>query len=155
MVVPADWDPYHEAKGIVVGVGPQDEISDNAVELGVHLAKVLEEPLELISSWGIPTLLSRSAEFMGGGLAPVGESFQRNLDARVAAIRDAEPELEVEGHSVEAPSPTQALLQRSKDCRVLLLGTHARSAVSRALFGSTTCGVLAHLQVPTAVVPAE
>ena len=155
VVVPTDWDPYHEAKGIVVGVGPQDEISDNAVELGVHLAKVLEEPLELISSWGIPTLLSRSAEFMGGGLAPVGESFQRNLDARVAAIRDAEPELEVEGHSVEAPSPTQALLQRSKDCRVLLLGTHARSAVSRALFGSTTCGVLAHLQVPTAVVPAE
>lgn len=155
MVVPADWDPYNEAKGIVVGVGPQDEVSDKAVELGVYLAKVLEEPLELISSWGIPTLLSRSAEFMGGGLAPVGESFQRNLDARVAAIRAAEPALEVEGHSIEAPSPTQALMQRSKDCRVLLLGTHARSAVSRALFGSTTCGVLAHLQVPTAVVPME
>lgn len=155
VVVPADWDPYNEAKGIVVGVGPQDEVSDKAVELGVHLAKVLEEPLELISSWGIPTLLSRSAEFMGGGLAPVGESFQRNLDARVAAIRAAEPALEVEGHSIEAPSPTQALMQRSKDCRVLLLGTHARSAVSRALFGSTTCGVLAHLQVPTAVVPME
>lgn len=75
----------------------QDEVSDKAVELGVHLAKVLEEPLELISSWGIPTLLSRSAEFMGGGLAPVGESFQRNLDARVAAIRAAEPALEVMG----------------------------------------------------------
>lgn len=142
VVVPADWDPYNEAKGIVVGVGPQDEVSDKAVELGVYLAKVLEEPLELISSWGI-------------GLAPVGESFQRNLDARVAAIRAAEPALEVEGHSIEAPSPTQALMQRSKDCRVLLLGTHARSAVSRALFGSTTCGVLAHLQVPTAVVPME
>lgn len=125
VVVPADWDPYNEAKGIVVGVGPQDEVSDKAVELGVHLAKALEEPLELISSWGIPTLLSRSAEFMGGGLAPVGESFQRNLDARVAAIREAEPSLQVEGHSVEAPSPTQALLQRSQDCRVLLLGTHA------------------------------
>lgn len=155
VVVPADWDPYNEAKGIVVGVGPQDEVSDKAVELGVYLAKVLEEPLELISSWGIPTLLSRSAEFMGGGLAPVGESFQRNLDARVASIRAAEPALEVEGHSIEAPSPTQALMQRSKDCRALLLGTHARSAVSRALFGSTTCGVLAHLQVPTAVVPME
>ena len=155
VVVPADWDPYNEAKGIVVGVGPQDEVSDKAVDLGVHLAKVLEEPLELISSWGIPTLLSRSAEFMGGGLAPVGESFQRNLDARVAAIRAAEPALDVEGYSIEAPSPTEALMQRSKDCRVLLLGTHARSAVSRALFGSTTCGVLAHLQVPTAVVPMD
>lgn len=50
----ADWDPYNEAKGIVVGVGPQDEVSDKAVELGVHLAKVLEEPLELVSSWGSP-----------------------------------------------------------------------------------------------------
>lgn len=54
VVVPADWDPYNEAKGIVVGVGPQDEVSDKAVELGVHLAKVLEEPLELISSWASP-----------------------------------------------------------------------------------------------------
>ena len=42
VVVPADWDPYNEAKGLVVGVGPQDEVSDKAVELGVHLAKVLE-----------------------------------------------------------------------------------------------------------------
>lgn len=155
VVVPADWDPEHEAHGIVVGVGPQDEVSDNAVELGVHLAKVLEEPLELVSSWGIPTLLSRSAEFMGGGLAPVGEQFQRNLDARVAAIHEAEPALTVEGNAIEGPSPTQVLMQRSKECRVLLLGTHARSAVSRALFGSTTCGVLAHLQVPTAVVPMD
>ena len=39
---------------------------------------------------------------MGGGLAPVGESFQRNLDARVTAIRAAEPALEVEGYSIEA-----------------------------------------------------
>lgn len=155
VVVPADWDPHNEAKGIVVGVGPQDGVSDAAVDLGVHLAEVLEEPLELISSWGIPTLLSRSAEFMGGGLKPVGESFQRNLDARVAVIREEHPQLAVEGYSVEAPSPTQALMQRSQDCRVLLLGTHARSAVSRALFGSTTCGVLAHLQVPTVVVPME
>lgn len=155
VVVPADWDPEAEAHGIIVGVGPQDEVSDNAVQLGVHLAKVLEEPLELVSSWGIPTLLSRSAEFMGGGLAPVGEQFQRNLDARVAAIREAEPALQVEGNSIEGPSPTQVLMQHSKECRVLLLGTHARSAVSRALFGSTTCGVLAHLQVPTVVVPME
>ena len=48
VVVPADWDPYNEAKGIVVGVGPQDEVSDRAVELGVHLAKVLEEPPSFI-----------------------------------------------------------------------------------------------------------
>ena len=154
VVVPADWDPDNEGKGIVVGVGPNDEVGDCAVAMGIQVAKALNEPLELVSGWGIPTLLSKSAEFMGGGLAPVGEDFQRNLDARVASIKESDPELEVEGHSVQGPSPTQVLVSRAEGARALVLGTHNRSAVSRALFGSTTCGVLNHLVVPTVVVPA-
>lgn len=155
VVVPVDWDPGKEARGIVVGVGPYDAVGDGAVALGVHLAESLDQPLKLVSAWGIPTLLSKSAEFMGGGLAPVGEQFQRNLDVRVASINESNPEVKVEGHSINGPSPTQVLMEQAKDCRVLVLGTHARSAVSRALFGSTTCGVLNHLTVPTVVVPAE
>ncbi len=155
VVVPVDWDPENEREGIVVGVGPDDAVGDGAVALGVHLAESLSQPLELVSAWGIPTLLSKSAEFMGGGLAPVGEQFQRNLDARVANINESNPDVKVEGHSINGPSPTQVLMDCSKDCRLLVLGTHARSAVSRALFGSTTCGVLNHLVVPTVVVPAE
>ncbi len=155
VVVPVDWDPGKEARGIVVGVGPDDAVGDGAVALGVHLAESLDQPLKLVSAWGIPTLLSKSAEFMGGGLAPVGEQFQRNLDVRVASINESNPEVKVEGHSINGPSPTQVLMEQAKDCRVLVLGTHARSAVSRALFGSTTCGVLNHLTVPTVVVPAE
>ena len=36
--------------------------------------------------------------------------------------------------------------------RMLLLGTHARSRVSRALFGSVTFGVLSRLEIPTIIV---
>lgn len=154
VVVPADWSIENAPAGVVVGVGP-DDVSGSAIEMGVRLALASKQPLELVSAWGIPALLSRSAELMGGGLAPVGEEFQANLDAHVAQLREKYPELEVTGNAIEGPSPTQVLLERSKDCGVLVLGTHSRGTVSRALFGSVTYGAIARLQTPTVVVPQE
>ena len=46
-------------------------------------------------------------------------------------------------------------MEHSKNKRMLLLGTHDRSRVSRALFGSVTYGVLSRLEIPTIVVPAD
>ena len=135
----------------MVGVGP-DDTSNDAVVTGVNMALAFNEPLELVSAWGVPTLLARSAEVMGGGLQPVGEMFQRKLDTLIAQIKEKYPELEVTGRSVEGSSPTQVIMECAKDKRMLLLGTHARSRVSRALFGSVTFGVLSRLEIPTIIV---
>ena len=153
-IVPSDYVIAHNAKGIVVGVGP-DDTSNDAVVLGVQMALLFNEPLELVSAWGIPTLLSRTSEVMGGGLQPVGEMFQRKLDSLVDQIKQAYPDIEVSGISYEGASPTQVILEKSEGKRMLLLGTHVRSRVSRALFGSVTFGVLSRLSLPTVVVPEK
>lgn len=150
-VIPSDYTPDHSGRGIMVGVGP-DDTSNDAVVTGVNMALAFNEPLELVSAWGVPTLLARSAEVMGGGLQPVGEMFQRKLDTLIAQIKEKYPELEVTGRSVEGSSPTQVIMECAKDRRMLLLGTHARSRVSRALFGSVTFGVLSRLEIPTIIV---
>lgn len=150
-VIPSDYTPDHSGHGIMVGVGP-DDTSNDAVVTGVNMALAFNEPLELVSAWGVPTLLARSAEVMGGGLQPVGEMFQRKLDTLIAQIKEKYPELEVTGRSVEGSSPTQVIMECAKDKRMLLLGTHARSRVSRALFGSVTFGVLSRLEIPTLIV---
>lgn len=150
-VIPSDYAPDHSGRGIMVGVGP-DDTSNDAVVTGVNMALAFNEPLELVSAWGVPTLLARSAEVMGGGLQPVGEMFQRKLDTLIAQIKEKYPELEVTGRSVEGSSPTQVIMECAKDKRMLLLGTHARSRVSRALFGSVTFGVLSRLEIPTIIV---
>lgn len=153
-VIPSDYAKDHGSKGIIVGVGP-DDTSNDAVVMGVNMALAFNEPLELVSAWGIPTLISRASEAMGGGLQPVGEMFQRKLDTLIAQIKEAHPEIEVTGRAVEGASPTQVIMECSEGKRMLLLGTHARSRVSRALFGSVTFGVLSRLEIPTIVVPEK
>lgn len=153
-IIPSDYTKTHDSKGIIVGVGP-DDTSNDAVVMGVNMALAFNEPLELVSAWGIPTLISRASEVMGGGLQPVGEMFQRKIDTLIAQIKEAHPELKVTGRAVEGGSPTQVIMECSEGKRMLLLGTHARSRVSRALFGSVTFGVLSRLEVPTIVVPEK
>lgn len=153
-IIPADWSEEREGKGIMVGIGP-DDVSTAAADMGVDLACVTGQPVRLVSAWGVPALLARPAKALGGGLAPVGDDFQRELDRRVAAYRAAHPDLDIVGEAIEGPSPTQVLLDEAEGESLLILGTHARSMVGRALFGSVSYGCLARLTVPTVVVPSK
>lgn len=151
VVVPSDWNPAAEGKsGVVVGVGP-DGVSEAAVAFGVRMALELGEHLSLVSAWGLPPLLSKPAEAMGGSLGPVGVQFQQDLDERVTRLQGIYPDLKVSGHAVEGSSPSRVLLDYAKDASLLVLGTHARDALGRALFGSVSHSVLLNLNVPTVV----
>lgn len=152
VVVPVDWDADRPGSGIVVGVGP-DQVSENAIAFGVGEALATGERLELVSAWGLPPLLSRPAEAMGGGLAPVGVEFQSRLDERVRLLHDAHPGLDVSGRAVEAASPAAGIVAAARGHQLLVLGTHSRTVLGRALFGSVTHGVLLELDTPTVVVP--
>lgn len=152
VVVPVDYDPNSEGNGIMVGVGP-DEVSVNAIKFAAAQANEFNKPLKLVSAWGLPPILSRSAEFMGGGLGPVGERFQRTLDEAVRQLKEMYPDLEVTGEAMEGSSPSRVILEECQDKDLLVLGTHSRNALGRALFGSITHSVLLNLKVPTVIVP--
>lgn len=152
VVVPSDWDFRNENRRVVAGVGPDDS-STAAVRFAVREALADGEQLDLVSGWGLPALLTRPAEAMGGGIGPVGEQFQANLDALAAELKEANPDLDVAAHAVEGPSPTRAIVEYARDSKLLVLGTHSRSALGRTLFGSITHSVLLNLVVPTVIVP--
>lgn len=156
VVVPCDWDMDNTDSNVVVGIGPDDSCT-NAVEFAVHEALADNVPLELVSAWGLPPLLSRPAEALGGGWGPVGDQFQQKLDALSSELKEGHPGLEVTGYSVEGSSPTRVILDytKNKGCKLLVLGTHSRSTFGRAVFGSVTHSVLLNLCVPTVVVPQE
>lgn len=153
-VIPVDWKPEEEDAGkvIVVAVGP-DSVSEGAVAFGVREADAAKQPLDLVSAWGLPALLSKPAKAMGGELVEVGNQFQARLDERVRLLKGAHPELEITGHAQEGPAPARVLVEYSEKASLLVLGTHGRSALGRFVFGSVTHGVLSHLRVPTVVVP--
>lgn len=154
VVVPADWTIESEGQGIAVAVEPADD-DQAAILFGMEHALRLDVELKLVSAWGLPAYLSKPAEVMGGGLQPVGEAFQRRLDEIVERLKANHPELQVSGQAVEGPSPTKVLLDYSKECEALVMGTHSRTALGRTLFGSVTHSVLLNLTAPTIIVPLE
>ena len=154
VVLPCDWEQDSSNHRIVVGVGP-DESSLSAVKFAVREAITDGEQLDLVSGWGLPAILTKPAEAMGGGLDPVGEQYQRNLEHLAAELKAENEELDVVAHAVEGSSPTRAILNYAKDSKLLVLGTHSRSALGRTLFGSVTHSVLLNLCVPTVIVPQK
>ena len=73
----------------------------------------------------------------------------------VARLKEEYPSLQVTGEAVEGSAPSRVLVDCSKECRTLVLGTHSRKALGRAVFGSVTHSVLLNLQTPTVVVPKK
>lgn len=153
-IIPCDWEQGSSNHRIVVGVGP-DESSINAIRFAVREAITDGEQLDLVSGWGLPAILTKPAEAMGGGLDPVGEQYQRNLEQLAAELKAENEELDVVAHAVEGSSPTRAILNYAKDSKLLVLGTHSRSTLGRTLFGSVTHSVLLNLCVPTVIVPQK
>ena len=152
VVVPESWSFDDQGRGIVVGVGP-DDFDEGAISFGVREAIATGETLELVSAWGLPAGLSRPAEAMGGGLGPVGDQFQAKIDAHIERIKAEHPELEVSGRTIEGSSPSKVLIAHGGKRRLLVMGTHARSAFGCAIFGSVTHDVLLSPNIPTVVVP--
>ena len=153
VVVPADWDAKQRGTGIVVGVGPDEAVSVRAIDFAARAAVATQQPLELVSAWGVPAWLERTSESMGGGLAPVGEQRQIELDRQLGRLAFEYPALQATGRTVEDSSPSRALIEAGKEASMLVMGTNSRNALGRTLFGSVTHSVLLNLKVPTIIVP--
>ncbi|MFR8784417.1 universal stress protein [Slackia sp.] len=152
VIVPADWHFDEEKHGVLVGFDPEG-FGEEALRFGIGEAVALRWPLRLVTAWGLPAWISRPAEMMGGGLSPIGEQYQRVLDEHVERIAAQHGGLEVSGKAVEGPFPSRVLIDSAKENGMLVMGTHSRKALGRAVFGSVTHSVLLNLVVPTVIVP--
>ncbi len=153
-VIPADWAEAYDGEGVVVGIDP-DGSTKQALDFSIAEAIATEQPLRLITGWGLPAWISKPAEAMGGGLGPVGEQYQVRLDSLAAVLREEYEGLDVRGHAVEGSSPTRVLQGYAKTRGVLVLGTRSRAVLGRALFRSVTHSTLLNLTIPTVIVPQD
>lgn len=97
------------------------------------------------------------SDVLYGGLYPSLDA-QRSLDARESRVldeADAEipPELARQRHLVRGGAG-RALVERSRDAALLVVGATSRHPVARALLGSTADHCARHAECPVVVVPA-
>ncbi|WP_280459524.1 universal stress protein [Nocardia carnea] len=136
---------------IVVGVDGSPESMD-ALRWAAATAEQHHAPLTLVYGVGAPI-------DYGPGLSAVVFDNQTMRTDGAAVLADAEKcAREVAGDvqittAVADPAPATVLIGRSKDARMVVVGTRGLGAVGRGLLGSVSTSLARHAHCPVAVIP--
>jgi nucleotide-binding universal stress UspA family protein len=133
---------------IVVGVDGSDE-SHRALEWAIAEASRWGASLLVVHAWrfGVSPTDPNAAE----ATREIGRAAQHVVDHEVAYVRESG--VEVEGVLVFA-SPARALVDRSADADLLVVGSRGRGGVAATLLGSVSTACVRHARCPVVVVPA-
>jgi len=148
VVVPSDW--ICRRGPVVIGV-TADDIPPAVLGFGEHEADESGEPLRLAHAWDMPGVGAEDPRW-DPGIESIPERQSRALGRLEVLARAADPELRIDSRLQQGAIVT-SLLAMAADASLLVLGRPRRSAVSRALFGSVSSGVLAKPPCPVAVIP--
>jgi nucleotide-binding universal stress UspA family protein len=133
--------------------------AEKATATAIELAKELGTELVVVTVWDLHAAGYGAMGFaptpVGGELAWLGEEEAQKIGAE-AASRAEEVGVEtrirvLRGFPVDVICETAAMFSP----RVLVLGSHGRGAVKRALLGSVSTGVLHHATCPVLVVRGD
>ncbi|GMA27583.1 universal stress protein [Arenivirga flava] len=142
--------PLGERSGVVVGVDGSP-ISEAAVAFAAAEAERLGEPLVAVSAWSpIPAPLHsvvNAAEY----LEAVAALTEEQLALALAGLAQDHPDLRVERRT-EQGRAADVLGHAARSARLVVVGTHGRGAIARALLGSVSQEVLQRLDTVTAIV---
>jgi nucleotide-binding universal stress UspA family protein len=142
--------------GILTGVDGSAQ-SDAAVLWAAREASLRHEPVTLMHvvqpvavSWPIPGEQTRIGEWQDENARQVIKQARTELDTATDQSRPLEVQTEVlYSHAVGA------LVDASKQARMIVVGSHGRGAFERLLLGSVSSGVLRHAHCPVAVIHAN
>ncbi|MCE3553161.1 universal stress protein [Pseudonocardia sp. RS11V-5] len=136
---------------VLVGVdgGPEGEA---ALAFAFDEAARRQAPLVAVHTWGDPITDPYLAGYVDWPVVEADE--QRILDDALAAWTAKHPEVPVERIVVRA-RPAAALVERSRDAGLVVVGSRGRGTVRGALLGSVGQAVLRHADAPVAVVRPE
>jgi nucleotide-binding universal stress UspA family protein len=139
-----------DIRTIVVGVDGS-AASDTAIDWAAAEAARRAVPLEVLH-----TATSRVAVAPDGSPLPQHDDTEVEdvLDAAAARARTAQPRIAVVTRS-ERRDPASALVERSADADLVVVGAHGKGLLARMLLGSVSHRVVAHAQCPVVVVHRE
>jgi nucleotide-binding universal stress UspA family protein len=139
---------------VVVGVDGS-AVSSRAVGFAFEFASRHGRPLVGVPSWGDSSFNPFDAlEGWGTSRNEFQEKAHEVLAESTAGWGERYPDTQVR-HVVSAERPAHALLAEANGASVLVVGSHGRGPVRRALLGSVSHEVVNQASCPVAVIPAE
>jgi nucleotide-binding universal stress UspA family protein len=142
--------------GVLIGVDGSAQ-SDAAISWAAREASLRNEPVTLVHavqpvvvSWPISGEQTTVADWQDENARHVIKHAREMLSAALDESRPPEVRTEVlYSHVVDA------LVDTSKNARMIVVGSHGRGALGRLLLGSVSSGVLRHAHCPVAVIHAD
>jgi nucleotide-binding universal stress UspA family protein len=130
--------------------------AEKATAKAIELAQLLNTDLVVVTAWDIPYGTVGLAPMpLDGGLAEMSEEDARRVVADAAA-RAEENGVETQTLVLRGFAVDEICLAAEKfNPQFLVVGSHGRGAVKRALFGSVSTGVLHRATCPVLVVRGE
>ncbi|EIE97842.1 universal stress protein [Saccharomonospora glauca] len=136
---------------VIVGVDGSGT-SVRAVEFALAFAERHGVGVRAVHSWTEwPLDIYATAPPAQAGLYHVDDSVQQAAREDFERAARRYPDVAVEWEAV-TDRPTHALLERGEGARLLVVGSHGRGPVTRALLGSVSHAVLYHAPCPVAVL---
>ena len=146
--------PFQAMKKIAVGID-FTKVDDQVVETAVNLARLTGAELHVLHMWApIPAYVGYEAYAYPGE-----DERQEELEEEKRRLREVVSGIEAGGVQARAfmreGTSAEGLLELAEENQVdlLVIGTHSRRLLERALVGSTTDRIIRKSHLPTLVVP--
>jgi nucleotide-binding universal stress UspA family protein len=133
------------------------ELSEHGVANGLALAKSLGAKVyvlvvvESFDWFGVSAMTGHAAE----GIASLAEQLKKHAKSALDRAANAAKQAGVSCETilVDNEKPYQAIIAAAKDkgCDLIVMSSHGRSGLSKALIGSVTNKVLTHAKTPVLV----
>ena len=128
-------------------------ISEHALDYAVDLAEHLGARLTVLHVYSLAVLMALDGEYLptASGASNKAEEAQRHLDAALARYAGRKPEI----HGVlRVGSAAEEVCAQARDLAadLIVVGTHGRGAIGRALLGSVAQSVLHASPVPVLTI---
>ncbi|MGB6275814.1 MAG: universal stress protein [Rhodococcus sp. (in: high G+C Gram-positive bacteria)] len=134
---------------ILVGIDGS-ATSEVAVEQAFDLASLLDVPMIAALAWS-PLSQGAALSLPGSPDSAEIEREQRMLLSEcLAGWSEKYPDVSVE-HVVQQGNPAHLLIDLSKRAGLVVVGSHGRGVVARALFGSTSSNLTRHARCPVMI----
>lgn len=140
------------ASRVVVGFDGS-HLSDDALAFAFAAASHRRLPLDIVIAWGTEALATyQLAPQIAEEVRAAANQHRRELAGAAAAPwAEKYPEVETTIH-VTTDGPVEALVQRSADAALVVVGSRGLGNVRGALMGSVSANVLRHAHSPVAVI---
>jgi len=148
VVVPAGW--TDSGSGVVAGWA-DDGTAETVVAFAAAEAERRGEELTLVHSWHVPPAIGLDITTSAFRFADLETASREQFSGVVARTRAAHPTLFVVEHLTPG-SASVALVSRAQRAALVVVGSHARSALGGLILGSVSHDVLMNMPAPVAVL---